>query len=76
MQQAAWATATRSEPEAPLERNLIVHGLPPFVTDSILFQVLQQNPGIHSIRILSSSRNDNSTLTGVVRVIQAYTDCF
>ena len=70
MQQAAWASASRGEVEVPLERNLIIHGLPLYVTDSILFQALQQNPGIHSIRILPSSRNDISTLTGVVRASQ------
>lgn len=67
MQQAAWASGARSELEAPLERNLIVHGLPPFVTESILYQALQQNPGVHSIRLLQASRGDSPTFTGVVR---------
>lgn len=69
MQQAAWASGARSGLEAPLERNLIVHGLPPFVTESILYQALQQNPGVHAIRLLQAPRGDSATLTGVVRVL-------
>lgn len=64
------ADAAKSEHDAVGERtNLIVRGLPAGITEAILFQALQHNPSIQSIRIVPNSKNDSSARTGVVRLL-------